>query len=104
MVKAFLFFLQKKQKIVEVTKRYQRVRKEKESIEVRIKNMTLALERKFEEQDTVSFSELLPVDADRFDVTLSFMSLLSMIKEQNIDANQDEVYGEIIVRRKNDVQ
>lgn len=104
MVKAFLLFLQKKQKVAEVTKRYQRVRKEKESIEVRIRTMTETLERKFAEKDVVSFNELLPDDADRFDVTLSFMSLLSMIKEQNIDAEQNEVYGEIVVRRKNNVQ
>lgn len=104
MVSAFLLFLQKKQKVAEVTKRYQRVRKEKESIEVRIRTMTATLEEKFKEKDVVSFNELLPDEADRFDVTLSFMSLLSMIKEQNIDAEQSEVYGEITVRRKMNVQ
>lgn len=104
MVNAFKQFLQKKQKIADVTRRYQRVRREKESIEVRIRVMTEILERKFKEKSSVSFNELLPENADRFDVTLSFMSLLSMIKEQNVDAEQKELYGEIMVRRKNSVQ
>lgn len=104
MVNAFKQFLQKKQKIADVTRRYQRVRREKESIEVRIRVMTETLERKFKEKSSVSFNELLPENADRFDVTLSFMSLLSMIKEQNVDAEQKELYGEIMVRRKNSVQ
>ncbi len=104
MVKAFRLFLQKKQKVTEVTKRYQRVRKEKESVEARIRIMTQKLEEKFKEKDVVSFNELLPAGADRYDVTVSFMSLLSMLKEQNIDAEQNEVYGRILVRRKTDVQ
>lgn len=99
-VKAFLLFLTKKQKVEEVTKRYQRVRRAKESVEVRIRNMTETLERKFKEKDEVIFTELLPEEADRYDVTISFMSLLSMLKEQDIDAEQRENYGEIKLIRK----
>ena len=40
--------------------------------------------------------------ADRFDITLSFMSLLSMIRNQGYDAEQKENFGEIIVKRKLD--
>ncbi len=104
MVKAFTLFLQKKQKVTEVTKRYQRVRKEKESVEVRIRIMSAKLEEKFKEKSVVSFAELLPAEADRYDITVSFMSLLSMLKEQNIDAEQTETYGEIRVRRTDNVQ
>lgn len=104
MVKAFTLFLQKKQKVTEVTKRYQRVRKEKESVEVRIRIMTAKLEEKFKEKKEVSFAELLPAEADRYDITVSFMSLLSMLKEQNLDAEQTETYGEIRVRRTDNVQ
>lgn len=104
MVAAFKLFLQKKQKVEEVTKRYQRVRREKESVEVRIRVMTETLEKKFAEKSEVSFAELLPEEADRYDVAISFVSLLSMIKEQNIDAEQSEAFGEILVRRKNNVQ
>ncbi len=100
MVSAFLLFLQKKHKVEEVTKRYQRSRMPAESIEVRIKYMTERLETKLQEKGQVSFTELLPDEANKYDIMLSFMSLLSMVKEQNYDADQDEAFGEITVRRK----
>ena len=107
MVNAFIQFLTRKRKIEEVTRRYSRVRRRKETIETRISEMTEILERKFSEGNgRVSFSELLPEKPDRYDVTLSFMSLLSMIKNQGYDAEQNENFGEITVikRETADVQ
>ena len=101
MVNAFILFLTRKKKVDDVTRRYQRVRRRKETIEARIHDMTLALERKFGEgKGRVAFSELLPEEPDRYDVTLSFMSLLSMIKNQGYDAEQRENFGEINVIKK----
>lgn len=101
MVSAFLLFLTKKKKVEEVTKRYQRVRREKESIEHRIKNMTAILEKKFKDgKGRVPFTELLPEDADKYDVTISFMSLLAMIKNQECDAEQETNFGNITVTKK----
>lgn len=104
LVNAFMLFLTKKKKVEEVTKRYQRVRRAKESIEQRIKYMSETLERKFKDKKEVSFSELLPEGYDRYDMTLSFMSLLSMIKEQQCDADQKENFGEITVTEKKAVK
>lgn len=101
MVEAFKLFLQKKQKVEEVTERYQRPRRKRESVEERIKAMHAMLDEKFSKGETVLFSELLPEKADRVDVTLSFMSLLAMIKNQEIDAEQKDSFGEIILRRNN---
>lgn len=100
LVNAFILFLTKKKKVEEVTRRYQRVRRAKESIEQRISYMSDVLERKFKESDVVSFNELLPENYDRYDKTLSFMSLLSMIKGQQCDAEQKENFGEIRVIKK----
>ena len=67
----------------------------------RISEMTEILERKFSEGNgRVSFSELLPEKPDRYDVTLSFMSLLSMIRNQGYDAEQTENFGAITVIKK----
>ena len=101
LVNAFILFLTRKKKIEEVRKRYQRVRKRKESIESRIKDMTKILESRLTEDISgISFMELLPDEADRYDVTLSFMSLLSMIKNQGYDAEQAKNFGEITVVRQ----
>ena len=63
--------------------------------------MTERLEQKFREGNgRVSFNELLPESPDRIDVTLSFMSLLSMIRNQGYDAEQKENFGEITIKRK----
>ena len=69
--------------------------------------MTEILERKFREGNgKVLFYDLLPEKPDRYDITLSFMSLLSMIRNQGYDAEQNENFGEIkvIKRETADVQ
>ena len=101
LVNAFILFLTRKKKIEEVQRRYQRVRRRKESIESRIKDMTKVLEHRLTPGTSGdSFMELLPEEPDRYDMTLSFMSLLSMIKNQGYDAEQEENFGEITVKRK----
>ena len=107
MVNAFIQFLTRKRKVEEVTRRYSRVRRRKDTIETRINDMTEILERKFREGNgKVLFYDLLPEKPDRYDITLSFMSLLSMIKNQGYDAEQNENFGEIkvIKRETADVQ
>lgn len=100
LVSAFILFLTKKKKVEDVTKRYQRVRRQKESIEVRIKQMTQEIERRLAMNGKVTFNELLPAEHDRYDIAASFFSLLSMLKEQDIDADQREAFGEITIMRK----
>ena len=101
MVNAFILFLTRKKKVEEVSKRYQRVRRRKETIEARIRDMSVLLGQKLSAgADEVSFMDLMPEKPDRYDITLSFMSLLSMIKNMDYDARQAENFGEITVVRK----
>ncbi len=101
MVNAFIMFLTRRKKVEEVSRRYQRVRRRTETIEARIEHMTQQLEEKFSKgKGRVSFTELLPEKPDRIDITLSFMSLLSMIRNQGYDAEQKENFGEITIKRK----
>ena len=101
LVNAFILFLTRRKKVEEVTRRYQRVRRRKETIEARIRDMAVLLGQKLKPgTDGISFAELLPEKPDRYDITLSFMSLLSMIKNMDYDAVQDNNFGEITVVRK----
>lgn len=59
--------------------------------------MTEELDRRLKVEDNVNFNELVPEGADKYDLMLSFTSLLEMIKMQDIDATQKETYGDIIV-------
>lgn len=103
-VSAFLAFLEKRKKVSEVKRRYDRVKRARASVEERISYMITVLDRKLEEKGSVLFTELIPEDSDRYDVTLSFMSLLEMIKMQEVVADQQETYGDITVRRKDKTQ
>ena len=101
LVNAFILFLTRRKKVEEVTRRYQRVRRRKETIEARIRDMAVLLGQKLKPgTDGISLAELLPEKPDRYDITLSFMSLLSMIKNMDYDAMQDTNFGEITVVRK----
>ncbi len=99
-IRAFLLFLEKKQRLTEVRTRYEQIRRNRSSVEERIESMAQELERRWKYTDAVTFSELVPADADRYDRTLSFMSLLEMIKLQEIEATQEHVYGEIEIRKR----
>lgn len=98
-VRAFLLFLEKKRRVAEVERRYHHVRRERASIEERISFMSMKLEERLKGSDEVLFTELIPENADSYDLTLSFMSLLEMIKMQEVDATQQKVYGDIKVFR-----
>ena len=99
-VSAFNAFLQKKKRVADVKKRYQRIKRDRASIEERINDMSMIIKDRVSVGESIDFARLVPEDADRYDVTLSFMSLLEMIKMQEVDAKQDRNYGNISVIKK----
>lgn len=99
-VNAFNAFLQKKKRVADVKKRYQRIKRERASIEDRISYMSSIIKDRVSVGEYIDFTELVPEDADRYDITLSFMSLLEMIKMQEVDAKQEKNYGNISVIKK----
>lgn len=99
-VNAFNAFLQKKKRVADVKKRYQKIKRERASIEDRINYMTAIIKDRVSVGEYIDFTELVPEEADRYDITLSFMSLLEMIKMQEVDARQEKNYGNISVIKK----
>ena len=99
-VNAFNAFLQKKKRVADVKKRYQRIKRERASIEDCINYMTAIIKDRVSVGEYIDFKELVPEEADRYDITLSFMSLLEMIKMQEVDARQEKNYGNISVIKK----
>lgn len=99
-VNVFNAFLQKKKRVADVKKRYQRIKRERASIEDRISYMSSIIKDRVSVGEYIDFAELVPEEADRYDITLSFMSLLEMIKMQEVDARQEKNYGNISVIKK----
>ena len=96
--KAFILFLERKKKISDVRKNYQKIERQRFSIEERINQIVAAFDGDLE-NDIYSFNELIPDSADNYDVALTFVSVLELMKEQVVTAEQDKVYGEILVKR-----
>lgn len=98
-VNAFQLFLQKERRMAEVRAHYQRVEREKATIESRIKfigsKLKEALTRGFRK---LSFRELIVDKKDKYDVIVTFSSILQMMKDKMLDATQSKTYGEIFVK------
>lgn len=95
---AFDQFLRKKKREEEVRAHYTKVEREKATIESRMvyikdrfKNVFLRGIRK------LNLKELIPNKKDRYDIVVTFVSVLQMIRDKYLDADQRSVYGEITV-------
>ena len=92
---AFSLFIQKKQKVEAVRKHYTRIERERSTMEGCIRMILGTVRRKIGQ--IFSFRELVPNKDDRYDVVVTFMSLLEMAKERVIRIDQKSLYGDIEV-------
>lgn len=96
---AFDLFLTKKKKVEEVTKHYTRIEREKATIESRITYIKTTLHNAFAGgRKSVNFKELIPEKRDKYDVVLSFSSVLQMMREKLVDATQRANYADIMIK------
>ena len=96
-VNAFNLFLSKKKRVEEVRRHYVRIERERESTENRmafIKNLF-----RIRNTGTVPFSDLVVDKEDKYDVVLAFTSVLEMSKARIVRADQQTMYGEIMVTK-----
>ncbi len=92
-VKAFHLFLEKKKRLEEIKKTYSKVERQKISVESRveyIKNLFRLKEKK-----KLSFKELLNPESNRYEVVLTFVSMLEMIRQRSVIAKQNVNFGDI---------
>ena len=94
-VRAFNNFIHRKQKLDEVRRRYVRVERERENTENRIKYIKNVFRVKNVRK--VSFNDLIVDAKDRYDVVLTFTSLLEMIKDKMVSVKQTRRFGDMTV-------
>ena len=92
---AFRLFLEKKHKVEAVKKHYERVERERASMEKRMSLILKTVRRRIGQ--IFSFKELIGNKKDRYDVVVTFLSLLEMAKERIIRIDQKTNYGDISV-------
>ncbi|NLD19588.1 MAG: segregation/condensation protein A [Clostridiales bacterium] len=95
-VVAFEQFLEKKKKLEQIREHHIRTEKQRITTELRMKGIrSFFQEQKVREAD---FTELVEKKQDRYDVAVTFSSVLEMMKERRLDAEQKYVFGNIRVK------
>ncbi len=94
-VKVFLLFVNKKKKVEQIQKTFARVERQKQSIESKIAQILNSFALNFKKK--LTFKDLLNSESKRYDVVLTFVSLLEMIRQKSILVKQVNNFGEITV-------
>lgn len=92
---AFQLFIQKKQKVESVRKHYTRIERERARMEERISYIAGVLRRSIGQ--IFNFKEFIYDKKDRYDVVVTFVSLLEMAKNRIVSVEQNTTYGDIKV-------
>lgn len=92
---AFNLFIQKKQKVDSVRKHYTRIERERARMEERISYIAGMLRKSIGQ--IFNFKEFIHNKKDRYDVVVTFVSLLEMAKNRIVQVNQKSTYGDIEV-------
>ncbi len=95
-VSAFHLFLQKKKKVEEIKERYERIERQKRNAETKT-NFILSLFQE-DKKRRVPFDQLVEDPTDKYDIALSFSSVLEMVKQGSLRADQKSLFGEILVQ------
>lgn len=95
---AFELFLRKKKREEDVRSHYTKIERERATIESRMSFIA----KKFKSAITrgvrrLSFKEFIPDKKDRYDVVVTFVSVLQMMRDKYLDAEQSSTYGEITI-------
>ena len=99
---AFSLFIQKKQRVEAVRKHYTRIERERASMEKRISYILQSVRAKIGQ--VFSFKDFIQDKKDRYDIVVTFMSLLEMAKARAVKVEQHSTYGNIEVSAGERVQ
>ena len=95
-VRAFQSFLEKRQRIGEVKRRYERAARERMSMEEKSEYIRIKLEK----SGKIHFSELLQDENDTYDIVLTFVTLLELLSQGAIAVMQAELFDDMIIERR----
>lgn len=95
---AFDLFLRKKKKEEDVRTHYTHMEREKATIESRMQYIRKRFKSAFDRGiKKLNLKELIPDKKNRYDVVVTFVSVLQMMRDKYLDAQQKRIYGDITV-------
>ena len=94
-IAAFEKFLNRKKKLEEIKAHHRRSEKQRITNETRMNDIRdFFVESGLKQAD---FMELVPEKNDRYDTAVTFSSVLEMMKQRRLDAQQQYIFGDITV-------
>jgi len=93
---AFEQFLTRKKRIEEIKAHHRRTKKQRITTEIRMENIKNFF--RINGVDETDFRELIEKKDDKYDVAVTFSSVLEMMKEKRLDAEQKYLFGDITVK------
>jgi segregation and condensation protein A len=97
-IKAFKQFLLRQERIEEVKRGYERIERQRVSVEYKIDSIRRRFEKK--KVKRLKFADLLDDINDKYDIVLTFAALLEMIRGRELTASQSCSFAEISVAVK----
>ena len=94
--RAFEDFLQRKKKLEEIKAHHIRTEKQRMTTELRMVNIKEFFNR-LPAGERRNFKELIEKKGDKYDISVTFASVLQMMKEKRLDADQKRLFGDIEV-------
>ncbi len=95
-IRSFRQFLEKRRRIEDVKKRYQRVARERMTMEAKSEFVISRLQK----SGKAMFSELVSDFGDIYDVVLTFVTLLEMMAQGALTVHQEHQFGDIEITIK----
>ncbi len=92
---AFEKFLIRKRKLEEIKSHHRRSEKQRMTVELKME--TIKDFFRHSSSGEADFKELIRNGNDRYDIAVTFSSLLEMMKQNRLDARQKYIYGDITV-------
>lgn len=90
-IRAFRVFIEKRQNIAVVKKRYESIARERMTMEAK----SIQMYERLEKWGKLDFSQLIDDDADTYDIVLTFVTLLEMLRSGEISVEQETMFGDI---------
>lgn len=95
-VAAFDLFLRKKKKVEEIHRHHIRTEKQRITAEIRMGEIRDFFRQQPDRE--ADFRELIKKKDDKYDIALTFSSVLEMMKERRLLAEQEYLYGKIMIK------
>ena len=92
---AFEAFLQRKKNLEEIRAHHIRSEKQRITTELRMNEIRSFFRDRGERE--ADFRDLVPHRDDRYDISVTFSSVLEMVKQHRLEAEQEKLFGDITV-------